>query len=165
MKKLKNYLEILKNCPLFSEIGEEELVRMLTCLGAKTETFDKKYTIFAEGAPARHLGILLSGSAQIVQTDYYGNRSILSGIGEGEVFAEAFACADVSEIPVNVVTTENSEVLLIEAKRILHMCSSACGFHNRLIYNLMKLVATDFENSAEECRAAVAELCKKYPLY
>ena len=63
---MKNYLEILKNCPLFSEIGEEELVRMLTCLGAKTETFDKKYTIFAEGAPARHLGILLSGSAQIV---------------------------------------------------------------------------------------------------
>ena len=27
------------------------------------------------------------------------------------------------------------------------------------------LVATDFENSAEECRAAVTELCKKYPLY
>ncbi|MBO5042225.1 MAG: serine hydroxymethyltransferase [Clostridia bacterium] len=35
----------------------------------------------------------------------------------------------------------------------------------KVIAHLMKLVATDFENSAEECRAAVAELCKKYPLY
>ncbi len=35
----------------------------------------------------------------------------------------------------------------------------------KIIAHLMKLVATDFENSAEECRAAVAELCKKYPLY
>ena len=35
----------------------------------------------------------------------------------------------------------------------------------KVIAHLMKLVATDFENSAEECRAAVTELCKKYPLY
>ncbi len=33
------------------------------------------------------------------------------------------------------------------------------------IAHLMKLVATDFENSADECRAKVAELCEKYPLY
>ena len=138
---MKNYLGILKNCPLFSEIGEEELVRMLTCLGAKTETFDKKYTIFAEGAPARHLGILLSGSAQIVQTDYYGNRSILSGIGEGEVFAEAFACAEVETLPVSVVAGERSEVMLIDCEHVLHTCENHCAFHQKLIYNLMKDLA------------------------
>lgn len=138
---MKKYLEILKNCPLFSEIGEEELTRMLTCLGAKTEIFDKKYTIFAEGAPARHLGILLSGKAQIVQTDYYGNRSILSDIGEGEVFAEAFACAEVGTLPVSVVAGERSEVMLIDCEHVLHTCENHCVFHQKLIYNLMKDLA------------------------
>ncbi len=35
----------------------------------------------------------------------------------------------------------------------------------KTIAHLMKLVATDFENSAEECRTIVAGLCEKYPLY
>ncbi|MBE6585214.1 MAG: serine hydroxymethyltransferase [Ruminococcaceae bacterium] len=35
----------------------------------------------------------------------------------------------------------------------------------KTIAHLMKLVATDFENSAAECRAIVAGLCEKYPLY
>ncbi len=35
----------------------------------------------------------------------------------------------------------------------------------KVIAHLFKLVATDFENKADECRAAVAELCGKYPLY
>ena len=35
----------------------------------------------------------------------------------------------------------------------------------KVIAHLFKLVATDFENKADECRAAVAELCRKYPLY
>ena len=33
------------------------------------------------------------------------------------------------------------------------------------IAKMMKLVATDFENSADTVRATVAELCKKFPLY
>ena len=33
------------------------------------------------------------------------------------------------------------------------------------VAKLMKLVATDFENSADAVRAEVAKLCAKYPLY
>ena len=58
---MKKYFEILKKCPLFQEIEEEDLLRMLTCLGAKVESFDRKYTILAEGKPARHIGIILTG--------------------------------------------------------------------------------------------------------
>ena len=35
----------------------------------------------------------------------------------------------------------------------------------RTIAKLFKMTATDFENSADSVRAAVAEICKKYPLY
>lgn len=139
---MKKYIRILRRCPLFKQIEEENLLRMLTCLGAKTETFDKKYTIFAEGNPARYIGILLSGSAQVVRVDYYGNRSILTGLEPGEVFAEAFACAEVPSIPVTVIANEPSEVMLIDCAHILHTCSNHCGFHQQLIFNLMKDLAT-----------------------
>ena len=35
----------------------------------------------------------------------------------------------------------------------------------KIVAHLLKLTATDFENTADECRAEVAKLCAKYPLY
>ena len=139
---MEKHLEILKKCPLFFGIEDENLIRMLNCLGAKTERFDKKYTIFAEGSPAKYIGIVLSGSAQIIQVDYYGNRSILGEIETSQVFAEAFACAAVSSLPVSVIANEPCEIMLVDCGHILHTCSNNCGFHQQLIYNLMKDLAT-----------------------
>lgn len=138
---MKKYLEILKACPLFENIEEQDLLKMLGCLGVKVESFDKKYTIFAEGAPARYIGIVLSGSAQIIQVDYYGNRSILSEVESGEVFSEEFACAGVESIPISVVADEPCEIMLINCSHIMHTCSNNCGFHQTLIFNLMKDLA------------------------
>ena len=138
---MKKYLKALQNCSLFRGISEERLFTMLTCLGARVESFDKKYTVFAEGSPARYIGIVLSGTVQIVQIDYYGNRSILSHMKESDVFAEAFACAEMTALPISVVATEPCEVMLIECSHILHTCSNNCGFHQQLIFNMMKDLA------------------------
>ena len=139
---MRKYLEILKKCPLFNGIAEDNLLRMLTCLGARVTAFDKKYTIFAEGTPARHIGIVLAGSAQIIQVDYYGNRSILSEVAPSEIFGEAFACAESRNLPISVIATDPCEVMLIECSHILHTCQNNCGFHQALIFNLMKDLAT-----------------------
>lgn len=140
-EKMEKYLEILRNCPLFYHIGDENLIKMLTCLGAKTDFFDKKYTVFAEGTPAKYIGVVLSGSVQVIQIDYYGNRSILSEIGPAQVFAEAFACAETDALPVTVIANEPSEIMLIDCSHILHTCSNNCAFHQQLIFNLMKDLA------------------------
>ena len=138
---MKKYLNILRNCPLFKEIDEENLLRMLICLGAKIEHFEKKQTIFSEGSPAKHLGIVLSGSVQMMQVDFNGNRSILSEMNAGEVFAEDFACAEVNVLPVSVIMNEPGEIMIIHCSHVLHTCSNHCGFHQQLIFNLMKDLA------------------------
>jgi CRP-like cAMP-binding protein len=114
---------------------------MLTCLGARVISFDKKYTVLTEGKPAKYIGIVLTGSAQIIQTDYFGNRSILGNILPGEMFNEAFACAETESVPVTVIANEPSEIMLIDCDHILHTCSNNCGFHQQLIFNLMKNLA------------------------
>ena len=139
---MKKYFDVLKKCPLFYDIEDSELLSMLGCLDAKVEFFDKKYTVFAEGTPAKHIGIVLSGSAQVVQLDYYGNRSILSSLSPSELFAEAFACAEVEALPVSVIANEPSEIMLIDCRHILHTCSKHCLFHQKMIFNLMKDLAT-----------------------
>ena len=139
---MTKYLNILKKCPLFEQIEEENLLGILGCLNAKVESFDKKYTILAEGSPAKYIGIVLSGSAQIIQIDYNGNRSILSNITPPQVFAEAFACAETPSLPVSVIADEPCEIMLIDCRRVLYTCGNNCFFHQQLIFNLMKDIAT-----------------------
>ncbi|MBR6798810.1 MAG: Crp/Fnr family transcriptional regulator, partial [Firmicutes bacterium] len=55
---------------------------------------------------------------------------------------ESFACAEVEELPVSVVASENSEIMLIDCKRIITTCSSSCRFHNMIIHNLLQVLAT-----------------------
>ena len=138
---MKKYFPVLRKCPLFDGIRDKDLERMLICLDARVVNFDKKYTIFAEGTQIHHIGIVLSGSAQVIQIDYFGNRSLLNEVAPAEVFAEAFACAEVPSIPVTVIANEACEIMLIDCRHILHTCSNNCGFHQKLIYNLMKDLA------------------------
>lgn len=138
---MEKYFHVLKKCPLFSQIKDNQLTALLHCLGATVKIFKKKETILEEGQPARYIGIVLSGCTQMIQLDYYGNRSIVSTAAPSELFAESFACAEVPSIPLSVVATEPSEVMLIDCRRIIHSCSNACDFHQQMIYNLLKNVA------------------------
>lgn len=139
---MQNNFEIMRNCPLFQGIDDESLSRMLTCLGAKREKFEKRNDILSEGVRAKDIGIMISGEAQEVRLDYFGNRSIISEISSSEVFGEDFACAEAGELPVSVVATEPCEVMFIDCAHILHTCHNNCGFHQQLIYNLMKILAS-----------------------
>ena len=139
---MKQYFNILAKCPLFEGLSERDLGTLLSCLGARVASFDKKYTILSEGTPATQIGIMLSGAAQIIQIDYYGNRSIVSEIEPAEIFGESFACAELKSLPVSVIANEPCEVLLLNCRHLLHTCSSSCAFHQQMIFNLMKDLAT-----------------------
>lgn len=139
---MKEYLSVLRRCQLFEDIEEGSVEAMLTCLGAVLLPFEKGQTVLAEGSPARYLGIVLSGAVQVARVDYYGNRSILASIGPAGLFGESFACAGVEALPVDVIGAETGTALLIDAQRATRTCSSACQFHSRVIFNLLKLMAT-----------------------
>ena len=138
---MKKYIEVLKRCALFEGREERELSEMLACLGAVQSRWGKGQTILAEGDPAERFGIVLEGSLQVLREDYYGNRSLLAVVHPGELFAEAFACAGVEQIPVSVVAAEECCVLMMERHRVLALCGNACGFHNQLVSNLLRVVS------------------------
>ena len=138
---MKKNLKILQTCPLFDGVMEADLEAMLSCIGAREYTAKKGETVFYEGDPAIYVGIVLSGAIRVIREDYYGNCSIMTQLGAGEVFAESFACAGIQALPVSVIAVEDASYLLIDCNRITSTCTSACAFHSRMIYNLLKLVA------------------------
>ena len=138
---MKKNTDLLLKTPLFSGIRAEEMEAVLRCLDARKEVHPRGTYIRSEGDAADFIGILLSGSAQVVQDDYFGDRSILTSLEPGEMFGEAFACAGESRIPVSILASLDTEVLMLSNDRILQQEGDGCGHHAILIRNLLHIVA------------------------
>lgn len=136
------YPEILFKSPLFAEIKEKDLNSILKCLLAKKQKYNKDTFIITEGNHFSNVGIVLSGGVNVIREDFWGNRNILTHISPGEMFGEAFSCAEIDEMPVSVVTTEDSEIMLIDYKKTLNTYNSYCNFHSKLISNMLKIISS-----------------------
>ena len=138
---MEEYFDVMSQCPLFAGISQEELKSLLSCLDGKIIQTPKGSPVFLEGEPAAFVGVVLSGKVQILRTDFYGNRSVLTVVSPGGLFGEAFACAGVETLPVSAMALENAGVLLLDCKRVLTSCPNACPFHKKLVQNLLRGIA------------------------
>lgn len=138
---MEKYLDLLKTVSLFANVDMSDIKSLLNCLSAKTERFKENETIFLAGNKAEFVGIVLSGQVQVVKEDFYGNKNIVASIEKGQLFGEAFACADLKILPVSVFSAEDSEIILIDYRKIITTCSNTCSFHSKLIYNMLRIVA------------------------
>lgn len=134
---MKDFLSVIRASQLFSGISEDELTAMLTCLDTRQTNFPKDTFLMRVGNTADSIGLLLEGSALIIQEDIWGNRNILSKAGPGQTFAAAYACAPGSVLNVSVVAETPVTAMFLNVGRVLNVCPSACAHHSRIIRNLL----------------------------
>lgn len=127
----------LSKTPLFRGIMPQEIETLLGCLNPCNKTFRRGSVIYHAGDIISTIGIVLSGSVSIENDDVWGNKSILDRIGPGQVFAETYACSPGVPLMITAVAMETSEILLLDIGHVLQVCANACGFHNKLIQNLL----------------------------
>ena len=92
--------EIIRKCPLFTHIKDEDLIKVQNCMGGRIVKFSKNQPILEEGDPARNMCIVVSGAVQMVRDDYNGNRIIIKRVGPGEIFAESVAITEIGRAHV-----------------------------------------------------------------
>lgn len=141
MLQMEPYLPLLHRLPLFSGIDEEQLRVLLGCLSTEVRRYAADSFLLYEGDPATRMGVLLEGQAQIVQDDYFGNRTILAVLEPGEAFAEAFVCAGAAQLPVGVQAVTPCVAALMDMKMGLELCAQKCSFHVVFVTNLMRVLA------------------------
>lgn len=131
----------LQHCPLFEGIMPQDITHVLGCLDARRADFGRNQAVYRAGEAPRELGVVLSGSVDVLREDWWGKRVLMQRIGPGGLFGESFAMAEAQRLPVDVVAREPSRVLFLNARSILTGCAMACHFHTRLIYNAARLLA------------------------
>ena len=129
------------NSPLFAGIKAEERKTMLGCIGYHIGTFQKGEIIAFEGENLKHIGIVLSGSVDMVKEDLWGNKTMLVRMRQNELFGETFACGEDNLSVVTFIVSEDARILFMPFSRVMHSCTMACEFHHRLIENMVKVIA------------------------
>ena len=138
---MKKFVPELMKTKLFAGVGGEDVLSMLTCLGARLHTYKKGEYVLRQGEHLSDIVVLAEGSLHIQKDDYWGNRSILGSIGVGEIFGEAYAAPESGALLNDVIAVENSSVFFFDVKRIITTCSSACRFHTMVVQNLFYAVS------------------------
>ncbi len=138
---MDEYIFLLKNSAIFAGVKEDEILAILHCVNAVKASKAKDTYIFRAGEHTDSMGLLLSGSALIVQEDIWGHRNIMTKINPGDTFAESFAASKTAALNISVIASEDCEILWMDVNRILAVCPSACEHHNLIIRNLVATLA------------------------
>lgn len=131
----------LSNTPLFHGIREDEIDSMMSCLYAREKSYKKDEIIFRAGNTTSEIGLVESGSVNIVVNFYWGTSNIFGHVSKGAIFAENYAAIPGQELLCDVVAAEDCQILFLNMEKLTTTCASGCSFHNRLVHNLLRISA------------------------
>ena len=128
--------------PLFEGIDPKDRAAMLDCTGYHIGTYRKGDIVAFEAEKIRHIGIPLYGSVDMIKEDIWGNKTMLVRTHKGDLFGETFACGEDNESTVTFMVSEDAKILFMPFQRAMHSCTMACAFHNKLIMNMLRIIAS-----------------------
>ena len=107
----------------------------------RKKTYQKNKTILRAGDKVKEIGLVETGSVNIIVKFYWGSSRIFGHAEKGEIFAENYAAIPGKELICDVVAAEESEILFLDLTALLTTCRNGCSFHQRLIHNLLRISA------------------------
>ena len=127
--------------PLFKNMTDGDIQAALECVGAFVKEYKKDEFIFLEKDKMNCAGCVLKGCVQMIREDIWGNRALIFNFKETELFGESFACGTSGTTAVSFMAKEDTKVLFLPFCRVVHACSNACAHHQKLLQNLVTVMA------------------------
>ena len=131
----------LNGYTLFRGLSEEEISQALRELQAQEKQYGKDTVVLSAGRPTERMGLVLKGSVTIESNDLWGNRTILSHVGEGGFFAETYAWLCDEVVLVDVVANEECRILFLTAANLRAPSLAREPWAAKLTANLLSISA------------------------
>lgn len=141
MTTKKVLIDSIINNPLFKGINREDMSKMLDCLGFHEKSYTRGEFILLEEDNISHIGIILTGSIDMIKEDIWGDRNILVRMKDNDIFGESFACSADQMSSVSFQARSKTDVIMLPFNKVVHNCNNSCVFHHRLIENMVELLA------------------------
>ncbi len=135
------YIQILMKSPIFRGIKEEEVVALTKCLDCKVKSYNLGEYIFHMHDEVEYIGVVIEGCVEIIKENISGEKHIMTFLEEANIFGEAIVCTSSRVATVAAIAHTDVVVTLIPYKRVIQSCNTACVFHNKLVSNMLRILA------------------------
>lgn len=124
--------------PLLRNIKADKFEKMCGFHAARERYYEKNNPIFYTGDTVHEIGIVLEGNVNIEHLDLWGNKSILTNISAGGIFAEVYAlCRE--PIMVDVTAAEDSRILFLNVNTLMDSQNAGTSWHAQMLINLLEI--------------------------
>lgn len=128
----------LKNHPLFQDLSESDLDQLYHAACMRSQFFEKNQTVFHAGDRICEVGIVQTGNVYIEMIDLWGNKSILSSIAPGQIFAETYAICR-KPLLVDVTAAAPCEILFLNLEFLARSFSEPGSCRDAIMQNLFAI--------------------------
>ncbi len=128
----------LKNHPLFQDLSESDLDQLYRAACMRSQFFEKNQTVFHAGDRICEVGIVQTGNVHIEMIDLWGNKSILSSIAPGQIFAETYAICR-KPLLVDVTAAAPCEILFLNLEFLARSFSEPGSCRDAIMQNLFAI--------------------------
>ena len=128
----------LKNHPLFLDLSESDLDQLYHAACMRSQFFEKNQTVFHAGDRICEVGIVQTGNVHIEMIDLWGNKSILSSIAPGQIFAETYAICR-KPLLVDVTAAAPCEILFLNLEFLARSFSEPGSCRDAIMQNLFAI--------------------------
>ena len=125
---------------LFENISAADLNRMLTCFGATRQHYRAGDPVCDLTGRFGKVGILLSGTVEVIRIDSMGNRTVMEIIEDSGIFGEMIAFSSQAGDSMFITCVRDAEVLYVRNDQVTKRCENACQCHSILVENMLRLI-------------------------
>ncbi len=131
----------LQRSRLFKGMSVDEISGALSFLQAQEKQYKKGHVLLHAGDVTERLGLVLEGSVTIESNDAWGNRTILSHVGPGQLFAETYALLEDEPLLVDVVANETCRILFLRVGSTQNLMSASGSWAAKVTANVLMISA------------------------
>lgn len=134
-------VDILKNSELFKNMSNEEIKLCLKALNSNEKNYQRGELLLTSGNKTKRFGLVLDGSVTIENNDIWGNRTILSHVGQLQFFAETYALLEDEPLLVDVCANENCRILFFNIGSLKELKMTNEEWIGKFIFNMLMICA------------------------
>lgn len=129
--------EILEKCPLFRGMSSQDINSIFKQVQYQVKKFDLGQMVAQSGDEISSQLVVLKGSVKGEMMDFSGKTIKIEDIGAPRPLAPAFLFGRSNVYPVNIVTNENTKILLIPKPSFIRMMQ----MNERFLSNFMNIIS------------------------
>lgn len=122
----------------FNGLSNEEIEKFINSTHSKIKKHSKGERVIKAFNPNFHIGILISGTAQIISLDRFGNETIGHNLSKGSILGITSAVLGESALSVSIELTSDSEILWIPYQSLLVSGSTLGRIHGLVMKNFLE---------------------------